>query len=110
MEIYIEKNYSRNEAKIWLIESDGYIKRVFGYDGKNIVIHTINNHEMLRSDMKPLLRVPIVMLSSILKCFGDEAERSGINTENENLLKGKLEATQEHLSDMREIARHLIFK
>lgn len=40
--------------------------------------------------------------------FTQVAQKNGINTENENLLQGKLKATEIHLEDMREISKKLL--
>lgn len=48
------------------------------------------------------------MKDALIKAFINEGAKSNYRTENENLLKGKLEATQLHLQDMREFSKKLL--
>lgn len=51
--------------------------------------------------IEPLIEMPEQMADEFIKAVVDYASEAGIKTENENLLKGKLQATEKHLEDMR---------
>lgn len=108
MELFINKNIQENRADIYLIEKVGNREAFIGYDGEFLVRTDIDPFFPLSDKVKPLLRVSLTLLPDLLKAFGDQTHKEGINTENENLLKGKLQATESHLSDMREITKHLL--
>lgn len=49
----------------------------------------------------PLLEMNSSFAKDFLKAVSDYNSRIGIKTENENLLQGKLSATEKHLEDLR---------
>jgi hypothetical protein len=49
----------------------------------------------------PLLKMNRAFAEDFLKAVADYSSSVGIKTENENLLKGKLQATEKHLEDLR---------
>lgn len=83
-------------------------KNVFiSQEGDSIRQTTLNEGSMV-NDIKPLLIVPLNMKDDIIKAFISEGKRNHLSTENENLLKGKLEATESHLSDMQNISSQVL--
>lgn len=114
MEVSIQRDYANNKAYIYLLggSRNSMIRENFSYssEDQSIVINSINEGDGSWTSLKPFLVLPIRMVDELIKAFTDLGSEMNIKTENENLLKGKLEATQLHLEDMRELTKHLIIK
>jgi hypothetical protein len=108
MELIFQDIYEKMECRIYIRESMGNETVITGYDGEFLVSQKINN-DSVRQDFKPLLIIPISMKDELIKAFVSEGAKANLRTENENLLKGKLEATELHLKDMREFAQKLLY-
>lgn len=106
MELIIEEDYRKLECRIYAREQRGSQVVIIGYDGESLVEYTLGPE--LIPDIKPLLTIPIMMKENLLKAFTQEASKINLNTENENLLRGKLEATELHLKDMRDFSQKLL--
>ena len=110
MEIFIEKHYQRNQVEIYIKEERGRDDTYVHYDGNKIILITVDPADPNIQGIKPFMVLPMNYFHAILTAFSKEGKKMGISTENENLLKGKLEATELHLSDMREFSKKLIEK
>lgn len=106
MVLIIEEDYRKLECRIYAREQRGSQVVIIGYDGESLVEYTLGPE--LIPDIKPLLTIPIMMKENLLKAFTQEASKINLNTENENLLRGKLEATELHLKDMRDFSQKLL--
>lgn len=104
MEIIVNHLYECQKAEIFLKDDNQF----FGYDGESIIRYEIQLYECRQIPMKPLLVVPFDLLSPMLKAISEYAKGVGVNIENENHLKGRLEATGLHLTDMRELTKMLV--
>ena len=111
MEIFIEKRYQYDEVEIWACEEtkDGraFISSV---DGKTVRTLANVNDCINREEIKPLLVMPNILFDKFLIEMSKHSQKIGVNTENENLLKGKLEATEAHLKDLQLAFRQLLLK
>ncbi|NDV81310.1 hypothetical protein [Bacteroides sp. 51] len=105
MEAKINILYEWDKVEIYLKEG-----RHFFMQGKKGGINIVESPAdgSINQEIKPFLTIPGGYATHILKALSDASKGIGISTENENLLKGKLQATETHLSDMREIAMLLI--
>jgi len=108
MEIFIEKHLQTNQVEIYLKEQRGRFDAFVHYDGENLVLNTIDPTDPTVQEIKPFMVLPINYFDAIIKAFTQEGKKMGISTENENLLKGKLEATENHLIDMQKITSKLL--
>ena len=108
MELIFNDDYRRRQCEIYLREQQGSRIVMIGYDGEHLVQQTLSESEIPEFEIKPLLVIPLSMKSALIKAFTEQGAEMNIKTENENLLKGKLEATEIHLSDMREFAKKLL--
>ncbi|MCK9281347.1 MAG: hypothetical protein M0P71_12050 [Melioribacteraceae bacterium] len=107
MELIFQDYYERMQCRIYAREQSGSKIIMIGYDGENLIEQTLpDTPEII--DIKPLLIIPIFMKDALIKAFISEGAKSNLRTENENLLKGKLEATELHLKDMREFSQKLL--
>jgi len=113
MEVSIQRDYANNKAFIYLLggSRNNMIRENFSYNSEDqsVSVTCLNEAEFLQN-IKPFLVLPLRMADELVKAFIDLGSEMNIKTESENLLKGKLEATQLHLEDMRELTKHLIIK
>ena len=108
MEIFIEKQLMKNQVEIYLKEQRGRQDAFVHYDGEKLVLTTVDPTDPTVQDIKPFMILPMNYFQAIITAFTNEGKKMGITTENENLLKGKLLATELHLSDMREFSKILL--
>lgn len=107
MELIFQDYYERMQCRIYVREHRGSQTVMIGYDGENLIEQTLpNTPEAI--DIKPLLIIPIFMKDALIKAFISEGANANLRTENENMLKGKLEAVELHLKDMREFSQKLL--
>jgi len=108
MKLVIQRDLRSNTAEIYFIEDDGHRRYCIGYNGENLVSQQIDDAKI--KEYIPLLKIPYHMLDVMMQQFSDELSKTGYKTENENLIAGKLIATEKHLEDMREISKQMIGK
>jgi len=107
MELIFQDRYEQMQCRIYLKEERGAQTVIIGYDGEKLIEQTLaNTSEDI--DFKPLLTIPIFMRDALITAFISEGAKSHLRTENESLLKGKLEAVELHLNDMREFSQKLL--
>ncbi len=107
MELIFEDRYERMQCCIYIKEERGIQTVIIGYDGEKLIEQTLTNTGE-NIDFKPLLTIPIFMKDELIKAFISEGAKSHLKTENESLMKGKLEAVELHLNDMREFSKKLL--
>ena len=105
--IYIDKMRPSNSIQIWVVR----------HESNGDVFINIKNEELfetqvspgeLKTELKPFLELPWRFGHELLLAISNFNSQNGLITENENMLKGKLQATELHLTDMREITKKLI--
>jgi hypothetical protein len=109
MEIHIEEDMSHGFIKIYGVKRHGERVVVIGYDGEKL-LEQVAPLEPTVWEFKPLLTVPWFYWKSMSEGLAQQLSKRGLATENENLLKGKLEATQAHLTDMRDMSKQMLTK
>lgn len=109
MELIIKEDIDTFITKIYGKVEKGNKTCIIGYNGKNLIEYTLPDFPTV-SDKKiiPLLTIPTNMLRVIAAGFVEYAQKNDIRTENQNLMEGKLIATERHLSDMQEFAKKLL--
>lgn len=112
LKLIVNHDYSTMSVAIYGQVIDGSRLFIIGYDDGKLIEQEVSAENELApmTTFKPLLRVNYFMFNAFLKAFADYANNVNIVTENENLLKGKLEATEKHLEDMREMAKNMLNK
>ena len=108
MELIFEDLYHMMQCRIYIREEQGSRVVITGYDGQNLVQQVLGENNGLDREFLPLLTIPIQMKDKLIKAFVAEGAKQNLRTENENLLKGKLDATSLHLDDMRTLSSKLI--
>lgn len=104
MEAIVDYSYRNSRVYIYLKEGNTF----WGYDGSNLIEYKAKPYEFPSEEILPFLIIPVHFASIILKALAEAAKKNGISTENENRLKGKMEAIKDHLVDMREFAKVLL--
>jgi len=69
---------------------------------------TAENELTPTKEFKPLLTMSEFVFNSFLKAVVEYANNIPIKTKDENLIEGKLLATEKHLEDMREFSKKLL--
>lgn len=108
LKIYIVNRMDSFVTEIWLIDDKGYDEMYnIAYDStsKLLVREKIS---MQDHPEHPLLSLPKPMMQILFKAIMEQQEKQGIKTKDENLIEGKLIATEKHLEDMREFAKKLL--
>lgn len=105
-EIIIQDDYQTMLTRVyWRVNKGGHIVFI-GYDGEYLVEQDHKPGEAMT--LKPLFIVPLFGKEQFLRIFMSAASRTGIATEREDHLKGRLEASARHLEDMREAFKSLL--
>lgn len=105
--LYVDVDHIRYETTFWLHSERNGKRDVISYDGTNMVLTTISEG-CSTENHKPLLRLPKPIADELIELIARYAQQSGIATESESETRGKLMATELHLSDMRKISEQLI--
>lgn len=105
--LYVDVDHIKYETTFWLHSERNGKRDVISYDGTNTVATTISEG-CSTENHKPLLRLPKPIADELIELIAKYAQQSGIATESESETKGKLIATEIHLSDMREISKQML--
>ena len=109
LRIEIQRVYERNAIKVWLIEDIPDGQNVISQENGEMVVNHIPAGEAISLDMKPFLNLPAQFANTLFQAIAEYNSAEGKRTKDENLLEGKLEATQLHLEDMREMTKLLVY-
>ncbi len=103
----IVERMDKNAVEIWLHERSGNKVINYSTDGANLIGTTLDPCQ-ITDDLAPLLSLPRHMAQPMIDALVEFNSKIGRRSENENLLQGKLAATTEHLTDMRDMAKKLL--
>lgn len=109
MELIVNEEYFSFTTSFYLKDRRGSQSVIIGQRDGKLVEHVLENCTY-STEIQPLLKMPFSMAQTFLKAFADYLSTKNITTENENLLNGKLIATEKHLDDMRNISTKLLDK
>ena len=107
IELIINHAYDKMALDIWAIEIHDH-ESINYHTEDGFLVKTPIKNEMTLEGLKPLLSLPMIFGEFFLKAVTEYNSKKGIKTTNENLIEGKLQATETHLSDMRKIVKHLL--
>ena len=102
----IEQHRHNYQVKLWLWEEGNGedIYYTINNEGDGLIANSVKSTDpILHDHLKPLIVLPRAIANVFIKLVAEHANSNGINTENESILKGKLDAKEEHLSDLRKI-------
>jgi hypothetical protein len=94
-------DYETFNKKMYLEAYDNGRKVIIGMKDGLLTEQILENNTCSPIPIKPLLEMPLYLGEDFLKAVANYLSSEGIKTENENLLKGKLDATEKHLEDLR---------
>jgi hypothetical protein len=103
--LYIERLHNSDSIRIWIIRHECDCDLYYNLDTDGVMIETRIENGRIATELKPFLELPRRFGETFLKGISDYNNTQGIITENENLLKGKLQATELHLADMRDLVK-----
>jgi hypothetical protein len=98
MEVFIQQSPMRDKVDVYVrIRSCNGYEYLHTVDDKLISINIPENECAPEDTVKPILTMPSNLFNQFVKEIAIFASNNNIKTENENLLKGKLQATENHL-------------
>lgn len=108
MEIQVHRNPRGRHVEIYIFENRGRFDVFYTFHNGVIVEQEIEQSNLWPEDIHPTMKIPEAIYVPLLEQLSKEASKQGVSTETENHLKGKLEATKEHLADMKNISDRLL--
>jgi len=108
--IIVNQKYDSMKVEVWVIQNDGIDQFNISQHFENGLVFTkIEELQLLDSDsLKPFLELPMIFADGLFKAISEYNSSKGIQTKDQNLLEGKLGATEKHLEDMREMSKKLL--
>lgn len=107
MELIIHDDYPNMVCRIYIKEERIGKTILTGYDGERLIQQILEETGELQQP-KSLIIIPLMMKDDLIKAFVSLGAKQNLRTENENLLQGKLQATESHLKDMRDLTFQLM--
>lgn len=109
--IYLQPVFGSIDTEVFVIcepgPNQGDVGSYLQFTNNGIALTKLVREREGSSDyVKPAFRVPENILREILTAFAEAAQDRGIEKRSESFVKGKLDATEKHLEDM----RTLVFK
>jgi len=108
LQIVIRPRLDEYSVEIWLHEDTATASRFINLDGDHLMVTVVENGMFPEEELKPFLKLPTQFANALFKAISDYNSEQGIKTKDENLLEGKLQATEVHLKDMREFSKKLL--
>lgn len=98
-----------SHVTIWAVDRGDTEDTIYGYDSSSeLLIKQTQKVNEIDPNIKPLLRLPYRFAQALFVAISEYNNKNGIKTKDESLIEGKLQATEVHLKDMREITTKLI--
>lgn len=107
MKIHINRNPGSLACEVFILSGEGNKYQSYLTFGENKVA-TTNVFERIPGaflDVKPAFIMEEQEIRELLKAFIEYAKEEGFKTPDESHTKGKLEATESHLKDMRTLLK-----
>ena len=109
LKIFIQRRWDSFATEVWVFETRNNEDLNIYYDGENLVKTQIKHGEFPDGKIiKPFLILPVPFANALFKAIAEYNTKEGVKTKDENLIEGKLIATEEHLKDMREFSKKLL--
>lgn len=103
MEFYIERPPMSKTVEIYAFEQRGDNDRFYSYDGKGKIIVEDIPRFQTSEKVKPLIVMSSWMFDQLKMHMVSLAHQEGVKPESQHKLEGTLEATRDHLDDLRSI-------
>ncbi len=101
MEFIYQNDFQSNSVKMYLKTNRGDATYIIGQKDGILVEQMLNRLTPLQDPLMPMLEMSGTYAKDFVQAVCDYASNKGVKTENENLLAGKLLATEKHLEDLR---------
>lgn len=101
MEFIFQEDYQSMTVRMYLKTQQGNRIAIIGQKDGLLIEQPLDPMNAMAEPLIPLLEMNRHFANDFLKAVGDYNSRVGIKNENENLLQGKLSATEKHLEDLR---------
>jgi hypothetical protein len=101
MEFIFQEDYQTMSVRMYLKRNEGDRIILIGQKDGVLIEQTLEPMNASVEPIIPLLEMNRHFAKKFLKAVGDYNSKIGIKNENENLLQGKLSATEKHLEDLR---------
>ncbi len=109
MEIYLEESFQNRTVKIWVETVQGFQKTNLSYcSKKGQIIQTPFNQSEINKDLKPLIELPKELFLVLVGSLVNYNQHNRVVPDKEDFLKGKLTATETHLTDSVQTKNHLL--
>ena len=109
MELLVEKDWSSRRVKIYLREENGDRTTIIGQNRGKLFAQDILPNDFTVRKFHPLLEMPDHLFHQFAAAFSEyNSKNHNYRSKNENLIEGKLQATERHLEDLREFSKVLI--
>ena len=110
MEFIFQEDFTTMTVRMYLKTMQGNRISIIGQKDGLLVEQTLDPMNATTEPLIPLLEMNRHFAIAFLKAVSDYNSGIGIKTENENLLQGKLAATEKHLEDLRSHFTNLLNK
>ena len=101
MEFIVQEDWQSMSVRMYLKTRHGDRVVIIGQKDGVLVEQTLEPMIATKEPLIPLLEMNSSFARDFLKAVSDYNSNTGIKTENETLLQGKLSATEKHLEDLR---------
>lgn len=101
MEFIFQEDFHSMSVRMYLKTKQGDKTCIIGQKDGFLIQQTLDPMNFQPEPLIPLLEMNRGFANEFIKAVSDFASNKGIKTENENLLQGKLSATEKHLEDLR---------
>jgi hypothetical protein len=101
MEFVFHEDFRTHSVRMYLKTEQGGRTAIIGQKDGELFEQIVDPYNPNGEPLTPLLEMNWSLAHQFLKAVGDYNSQRGIKNENENLLQGKLAATEKHLDDLR---------
>ena len=110
MKLFIEKSINTGKVEVFACVDEADRVTYFSQENGDLVAKSIAKNDYSAQGVSPLIVLPHSLFEDFKRAMLEYLSNQGISTENENLLKGKLAATESHLADMQKAFNKLLEK
>ena len=100
MKIFVKDNPINDFVEMYVVDDSSHVRKNIYYNGDGLfTVETIVEGEY--QELKPFLKCPSGMFREIVSEIVEYANKNHIQSQDKDFTRGKLEATEKHLEDMR---------
>lgn len=107
IQIYFNERPEYMTVDIWVIKKGAEYDQNITFE-EGLLKLTKIDYVLPLDESKPFLRLPRSFADMFFKAISERLSERGVKTKDQNLIEGKIQATENHLKDMQEITKELI--